>query len=401
MTEVPDYPIRRQEPGVLPAEYEKMREHGIGQVRLPTGELAWLVMRPEDARFVLSDPRFSANKMLEAFPRLSPHGLDKLKYCAPFMVNMDGQDHVQEKRSIMPEFSGERVAQLRPRLAVAIGEIVDTIRAEQAPPVDLVRHLSYPVAWHLQDVLLGIPRAELDTMRGNLMYLLAKTSTEEEEVAAAAKLHEHVAEVLARKEEQLGDDMISRLILQHRSEHGEVDRYKLASMLLLFAFGVQHSVATMISLGVLTLLTHPRERAVLLDQPDRMAVAVEEMLRFYSINDATPMRLALEDVRVGETVIKGGEGVTVPTLPVNRDPAICPFPHRLDLLRDKAPRHMAFGAGPHRCAAYRLAPALLATVYTTLFERIPELRLAVAESDLTFEYHSIQSYGPSQLPVAW
>jgi pentalenic acid synthase len=401
MTEVPNFPIRRQDPGVLPPEYEKLREQDLGRVRLPGGELAWLAMKPEHARFVLSDPRFSANKMRAEFPRLSPHGVEKLKYCAPFLVNLDGVEHVEEKRSIILEFSRERVAELLPRLQVVVDGIVDEILATPEKPVDLVRDLSYKVAWHLQDLLLGVPTEELDVMRANLMELLARTPTEADEIAVAARLHEHVAGVLAEKEENLGDDMISRLMARHRAEHGTVDRYKLASMLLLFAFGVQHSVATMISLGVLTLLTHPEERAVLLAEPDRMPVAVDELLRYFSINDATPLRLALVDVRVGDTEVKAGEGVAVPTLPVNRDPAVCPFPNELNLLRDRPTRHFAFGAGPHRCAAYRLAPALLGLVYRTVFERIPTLELAVPESELAFEYHSVQSYGPSELPVTW
>src|SRR5262249_26568016 len=235
----------------------------------------------------------------------------------------------------------------------------------------------------------------------NLMDLLARTDTEAEEKAVAARMHRHVADVLADKEKRPGDDMISHLILLHRAKRGEVDRYALASMLLSFAFGVHNSVATMISLGVLTLLNHAEQRAVLLDQPDRMTVAVDEMLRYFSINDATPLRLALEDVRIGDTLIRAGDGLAVPTMPVNRDPAVCPFPNRLDLLRERPTKHLAFGHGPHRCAAHRLAPALLEIVYTTLFERIPTLELAVAEAELAFEYHSVQSFGPSELPVTW
>jgi pentalenic acid synthase len=56
----------------------------------------------------------------------------------------------------------------------------------------------------------------------------------------------------------------------------------------------------MISLGVLTLLTHPQERATLLAEPDRMSAAADEMLRFFSINDGTPLRRAMEDVLIGD-----------------------------------------------------------------------------------------------------
>jgi cytochrome P450 len=397
MTDIPSFPIRREQPGVLPPEYEELREQGIGQVRMPTGQMAWLVVKPGPARFVLSDHRFSADKMHSDFPRLSPHGLDKLKYCAPFLVNMDGPEQVEMKQSIVPEFSRARVAELRPRLQAAVDEIVKQMLDKPTKQVDLVQELAYPVAWKMQEELLGIGPGELATMRRNMMDLLVNADTEPEEEEVAARLHQHVADVLACKEAQPGDDLISRLIKQHRSERGEVDTYEL----LLFAFGVQHSTSTMISLGVLTLLNHPEQRTVLLENPDQMTVAVDEMLRYFSINDATPLRLAVEDVPVGDVVIKAGDGVAIPTLPVNRDPEVCPFPNQLDLLRERPTRHIAFGYGPHRCVAHHLAPALLQIVYTTLFEHIPTLELAVNETQLKFEYHSQQAFGPSTLPVTW
>ncbi|MFI6336936.1 cytochrome P450 [Streptomyces sp. NPDC050535] len=401
MTDVLSYPIRRQEPGLLPPEYEALRERGIGRVRMPTGHLAWLVVNPDYARLVLSDPRFSANKLLPDFPRLSPRPMEKLKHCAPFLVNMDGREHALAKKPVVQELSPQRVAEARPRLQGAVDEIIDAVLGRPEKPVDLVQELSYPVAWRLQELLLGLPTAELVTMRQNIWDLVVTAGTEDEEVAAAARLHEHVADVLAEKEKHLGDDIVSHAIEQQLAEYGKVDRYELSSLVLALAFGVHHSVATMVSLGVLTLLTHTDERAVLLGQPDRMTVAVGEMLRYFSINDATPLRLALEDVRVGDTLIRAGDGVAVPTLPVNRDPAVCPFPNRLDLLRERPTSHLAFGYGPHRCVGAHLAPVLLGMVFTTLFERIPTLELAVAEAELEFKYHSQQSFGPSELPVTW
>jgi pentalenic acid synthase len=113
------------------------------------------------------------------------------------------------------------------------------------------------------------------------------------------------------------------------------------------------------------------------------------------------MRLAVEDVRIGDTLVKAGDGLAVPTLPVNRDPSVCPYPNELNLMREKPTRHLAFGHGPHQCPANRLVPELMEIVYTTLFERAPSLALAVPESELTYKYHSIQAFGPAEMPVTW
>ncbi|MEU4659742.1 cytochrome P450 [Streptomyces sp. NPDC023723] len=400
MTELPTFPIRRQLPGVLPAEYETLRERGIGRVTLPTSVPAWMVVRPEYARFVLSDPRFSSDKTNAAFPRLTPTGMDKLKYCAPFMINLDGPEHMARKKLVLREFTPEALARLLPRLRVAVTEKIDAMLGSAAKPVDLAARLSYPIGRRLQSMFIGVPEAELQQLRDNVWNLMLSKG-EEEEREAAAVMNGHAIQLLKEKADNLGDDLMSHLILHEREKHGEIDWFKLAPLMMSNAQGTHNTSGTMISLGVLTLLSRPQERAALLARPDRLAVAVEEMLRYFSINDGTPMRLALEDVRIGDTLVKAGDGMAVPTMPVNRDPAVCPFPNELDLQREKAPRHMAFGHGPHKCPAERLVPELLKMVYTILFERAPSLTLAVPEAELTYKYHSIQAFGPAELPVTW
>lgn len=401
MTRLPTHPIRRKEPGVLPAEYETLRERGIGRVTLPTGKLVWMVVRPEYARFVLSDPRFSSDKMREDFPKMTPRSLNKLKYCAPFMINLDGPEHTELKRPVIQEFSPAGLPKLLAKMRVAVDDRLDEVLSRTERPIDLVTEIAYPIAWRLQEIFLGIPVAEQRKMRDNVWDLLMKTATEEEEKEAAARLNQHAEEVLKEKAKNLGDDLMSRMIQAELAERGEVDWYKMAPLMLSNAQGIHNSTATMISLGVLTLLTHPREKATLLAEPRRMRLAIDEMIRFYSVNDGTPMRLAIEDVRIGDTLVKAGDGVVVPTLPVNRDPAVCPYPHELNLLREEPTRHLAFGHGPHQCPANRLVPELMDIVFTKLFERAPELALAVPESELTYKYHSIQAFGPEALPVTW
>jgi len=400
MADTPSFPIRRQCPSVLPPEYEPARDKGISRVKLPNGRLAWIITSYENARLVLADPRFSANKMHPDFPKLSPNGLDKLKYFAPFLVNLDGAEHAQARKAIINEFSASRVAALRPRIQHIVDSIVETILEQLAKPVDLVRSLSYPTALQVQELLLGIPADDLATVRQNTEDLLLRTGTKDEEAGAAAKLHQHLDGVLAGKEDRLGDDLVSRQILRHRTEKGHVDRFGLTSLVQLLAVGGYNSAATVTSLGVLTLLTHADQLKVILKDPSRMSGAVDELLRYFSVNDASPLRLALVDVQIGETVIRAGDGVAVPLLPANRDPGMYPDPNDLDLLREPRARHIAFGYGPHRCLAHSLVPAQLEIVFTTLFRRIPDLRLALDEKELSFKYHS-QTFGPAELPVTW
>lgn len=401
-TTLPNFPLKRSHPEVIPPDYEVMRGEGIGRARLPTGQVVWIISSYRHARSVLADRRFSAEKTRPDFPRLSPRAPEKLKHFAPFLPNMEGAAHAQLRRDLNEDFSPAGVARIRPRLQQAVDETVEGILTSPTKPVDIVQNLSFATAYQLQEILLGIPTEELAKIRRNTEDLLMRSGSEAEERAAAARLHHHIDALLAAKEEQPGDDLVSRQIARHRQKYGKVDRYELASLVQLLAVGDYNSIAAMVSLGVLVLMRHPAVTELLVGEPARMTSAVSEILRFYSVNDATPIRVALEDVHLGDTLVRAGDGVAVPLVLANRDSGLCPHADELRLLRENSKvRHIAFGHGPHLCLGHLLAPIHLEICYRTLFERIPQLRLAVPEADLTYTYHSPQAFGPVELPVTW
>jgi cytochrome P450 len=160
------------------------------------------------------------------------------------------------------------------------------------------------------------------------------------------------------------------------------------------------SSAAMISLSVLTLLSDPEQLKELAADPDRTPAAVEELLRFLSITDTGPLRMALEDVEIGGVRIRAGDGVIIPTLPANRDADAFPDPDRFDIGRTPDTRHVAFGYGAHQCLGQNLVRAELQILLDRLFSRVPDLRLAVDPGALPFKYFG-QFFGPSELPVTW
>ncbi|MGV9779316.1 cytochrome P450 [Streptosporangium sp. NPDC003464] len=155
----------------------------------------------------------------------------------------------------------------------------------------------------------------------------------------------------------------------------------------------------MISLGVVGLLSHPEQLAVVKADPGRTPMAVEELLRYFAIADGVTSRVATEDVKIGGVSIKAGEGVIVSTLSANWDPAAFKDPAELDIERG-ARHHLAFGFGPHQCLGQNLARMELQIVFDTLFRRIPTLRLAAPAEDLPFKTDAV-IYGVHELPVTW
>ncbi len=158
----------------------------------------------------------------------------------------------------------------------------------------------------------------------------------------------------------------------------------------------------MISLTTLTLLKHPDQLAKLMnsiDDPQAVAHATEELLRFLDVAHFGRRRVATEDVVVGGQLIKAGEGVIAAQEIADRDPSVFDDPDRLDLSRD-ARMHMAFGYGIHQCLGQPLARVELQVVLTTLFPRLPNLELAVPMEQLNFQQANLV-YGIESLPVKW
>ena len=155
----------------------------------------------------------------------------------------------------------------------------------------------------------------------------------------------------------------------------------------------------MISVGVLGLLENPRQLRLITAEPGKTPVAVEELLRFFSITDTVPLRVAVADVDLGGVLIKAGEGVLPSLYAANWDRSVFDSPDVLDVERG-ARHHVAFGFGSHQCLGQNLARAELEIVFETLFRRIPGVKLA-ADVDENPIKEKASVYGLHRLPVTW
>ncbi|WP_327727891.1 cytochrome P450 [Streptomyces sp. NBC_00487] len=399
----PEFPILRTCPFSVPETYRKLDEAGgrVHQVRMSDGRRAWLITKNEDARAVLSDARFSSEKLRPGFPELSPGGLKALTYFSPFLVNMDGPEHSQARRAVLGEFSVRKINAMKPRIQRIVDTAIDRMLEQPDRPVDLVAHLAGPVPTLVLEAFLGVPADDLDAIERNTGKMLREARTEDDQRAAAEALHAHLDRVIAAKEESPADDFLSRQIDRSRREHGGVaDRFELASLVQLLQIAGHASSAAMISLSVLTLLANPEQLNELTTDPARTPAVVEELLRFLSITDTGPLRLALEDVEIGGVRIRAGDGVMIPTLPANRDADAFPDPDRFDIGRASGTRHVAFGYGAHQCLGQNIVRTELQVILDRLFHRVPELRLAAEPDALPYKYFG-QFFGPVELPVTW
>ncbi|MFC5815234.1 cytochrome P450 [Nonomuraea harbinensis] len=395
-----EVPVERGCPFAPPAAYERLRERApISRVRLTSGGEAWWVSGHEEGRAVLADPRFSCDKRKEGFPlfTLDAATLRQLRSQPPLMLGMDGAEHAAARRPVIGEFTVRRLAALRPRIQDIVDRFIDDLLATDQQPADLVQALSLPVPSLVICELLGVPYSDHGFFQSRTTMMVSRTSLEDRQ-RAFAELRAYIDDLVTRKESEPGDDLFSRQIARQRRQ-GALDHAGLVSLAFLLLTAGHETTANMISLGVVALLTHPQQLSLITANPDKTPMAVEELLRYFTIADGVTSRVATEDVEIGGARIKAGEGVIVSALSANWDPAAFKDPAELDVERG-ARHHLAFGFGPHQCLGQNLARMELQIVFDTLFRRVPALRLATPAEDLPFKSDAVV-YGVHELPVTW
>jgi cytochrome P450 len=189
--------------------------------------------------------------------------------------------------------------------------------------------------------------------------------------------------LIVRKRLDPQDDILTGLI-HAESEGHTLSEDELVSMVFLLIFAGYETTVHLITNGVVALVQHPDQLARLRAQPDLMASAVEEILRYNGPVHGTKPEYAVEDVTLHGVTIPKGSAV-IPLLgAANHDPAVFANPEVFDIAR--APnKHLGFGQGIHYCLGAPLARMETRIALKNLLERHPHLRLAVAPEELTVQ----------------
>lgn len=380
-----------------PPELQSLRDTApLVRVRLRNGVTAWLVTRYAEGRALLSDPRLSSDITRPGYPievDVSARGESPVSF-----ILMDDPEHARLRKMVTSSFVIKRVEAMRPGVQRIVDDLIDAMLAGPKP-VDLMRAFALPVPSLVICQLLGVPYDDHAFFQDNSTILINRDVPAEERTAAGGRLFHYLDDLVGKKIEKPGDDLLSGLVT--RVDAGELTRAEAARMGVLMLLAGHETTANMIALGTLALLEHPDQLARLRDTDDPALVrsAVEELLRYLNITHNGRRRVALEDIEIAGVTIRAGEGVIVAGDVANRDPSVFADPDRLDL--DRNPRgHVAFGFGPHVCLGQPLARMELQVVYSTLYRRVPTLALATTLAEIPFK-HDGSVYGVYELPVTW
>lgn len=191
-----------------------------------------------------------------------------------------------------------------------------------------------------------------------------------------------------------GDDIVS-LLLQADYEGTTLANEEFETLFFLFAVAGNETLRNGIPGGMLTLIEHPDSYQLLLDQPELLPSAIEEMLRFWP-----PVmhfrRTATIDVELAGRSIAAGDKVAVYHLAANRDPTVFDDPHRFDITRTDND-HVSFGFGPHFCIGSHLARQQMRSMFGEILGQLGRVTLDGEPVRLQSNFQQ----GLKSLPVRW
>jgi len=186
----------------------------------------------------------------------------------------------------------------------------------------------------------------------------------------------YLRDLIVQRRAAPGDDLITGLI-QVTGEGDHLSEEEMLGLCMLLLFAGHETTTNLIGNGLLALLRHPDQLALLRQDPTLIGGAVEELLRYDSPVQGTP-RIVTEEMTLGETVVQPGQTLLLLYGAANRDPERFPDPDRLDITR-RDNKHLAFVHGAHFCLGAALARMEAQIALGTLLGRAPDLRMACEE----------------------
>jgi cytochrome P450 len=375
----------------------------VHAVTLADGHPAWLVVRYEEARAALNDPRFSKDMhaALASSPEVVAEGLPG-PALARHMLVVDPPDHTRLRRLVSAAFSVRRIEELRPRVQTVVDDLLDDVAAAgPESTVDLVAAFAFPLPFTVICELLGVAVADRAALGRELTVLLSPTTTEDEyerAKAASDAVVRMLTALVEAKQTAPADDLVSALI-SARDGDERLNQQELLSTIFQLIVAGHDTTTSLIGNSVVALLRNHAQLAMLRADPSRLPRAIEELLRYDAPVPHSTFRYAVEAVDIGGVTIPAGAQVIISLAAANRDTDRYPGSEHLDIDR-AGTQHLGFGHGIHFCLGAALARMEGQLALGSLLRRFPDLALAVPDEALHWGHgDGLVLRGLSELPV--
>ncbi|CAM3950076.1 cytochrome P450 [Nocardia ninae] len=388
----------------IQGESARIRARGpVALVELPGGVPAWSATDAAVLKSLLADPRVSKDprqhwsafingEITEAWPLLPWVAVDN-------MFTAYGADHRRLRKLVSPAFTHRRTTALRPRIEAITENLLNALAATlPGESVDLRAGFAYPVPIQVITEMMGVPEHLGAAIHKCVDGFFDTSFTPEQAQANYLEMYRLISELVAYRTEAPGDDVASVLIATRDEDGAQLAEKELVDTLMLVINAGHETTVNLLDQAIFALLTHPEQRADVVEGRVPWSEVVEETLRYEAPVAHLPLRYAVDDIEVGDIRIPKGAAILASYAGAGRDPNLHgPTADQFDVHRTNKD-HLSFGHGAHHCIGAPLARLEAAIALPALFARFPDLRLAVDPAELP-PVGSFVSNGHRRLPV--
>jgi cytochrome P450 len=300
------------------------------------------------------------------------------------ILGMDPPHHTKQRNVVQAIFTPKLIRQKEASVRATVTALIDDVI--EKGECDFVDDIAVELPLRVIADMLGVPQDDRRQLFEwtNTLSRAAATADPQLGMGALLEIGGYMNGITAERKTNPGDDLVSRMIA------AEVDGESLSEAEVTFFFALlmfagNDTTRNTTSGGMRALIENDSERRKLVNNPDAIPIAVEEMLRW-----VTPViyftRVAQHDTEVGGHPICEGERVAMWYSAGSRDPAAIDNPESFDVSRQKPP-HQAFGGGgAHFCLGNALARLELRVLFEELMRRVSDMQIAGPITRLTSNF---------------
>ena len=325
------------------------------------GEGVWLT-RYEDVMWAFKHP--------EVF---SSQDVVKIGNEVPLIpLSVDPPDHAKYRRLLDPQFSPKKMGELEPEMRKLVNEVIDAFIDRGA--CDFHEDFATPLPSTFFIALMGLPQSDLprflkwrdDTIRPD-----AATPEEASEIrdATGKDITAYFAQKIAERRAGGDDGRLLGMLVDAEVEGRPLTHAELLGTCHLLMLGGLDTVTATLDCMIVYLAQHPERRQAILDEPDLIPLAVEELLRHQTPVMMVPRKI-VQDVELNGVQCRAGDTATLLIGAADVDAAEFDGADEVRFDRGRN-RHVAFGGGPHRCLGSHLARLELRVALEEFHRRIP------------------------------
>lgn len=309
--------------------------------------------------------------------------------------------HGKLRNMINKGFTPRMVKKLEVAFREIVGETLDAI-AKQGH-CDFVEDVAVPLPLMVIAEMIGIRKEDRHRFHEWSDAMISGDGARDPAIIAGAAqgflgYSTYVTEIIEDRRKNPKDDLVSILVGAHDSgflgtfdkqvpgriatavpdaaEHLSLANNELIMLLVILLVAGNETTRNALSGGMQLLIENPGERKKLIERPDLMPSAVEEIVRMVSPVQSFA-RTATQDTTLGDKQIEKGQRILMLYPSANRDEDVFEAPDEFRVERN--PLHLGFGLGPHFCLGANLARMEMRVAFSELLRRFPDMDYADAE----------------------